>query len=1121
MPNIYDNIENNLIDALKETAKLSYKADFCIAYFNLKGWEQLSEIVNVWDGCEGNCARLLIGMHCSPEEEIRRINSINKYGESLDRSKAIVLKQKTIQDLKNQLIQGIPTNRHEEALKNLSIQLQEKKVIIRLLTKGSLHAKLYLLYRNDPVSPVIAYLGSSNLTSSGLSNHGELNIDITDQDACKKLASWFQQRWEDNFCLDVSDDLISAINESWVNGDLPYNIYMKIIYHLSKEARSGIQEFSIPADFGNRLFAFQKAAVQIATQYLNKRGGVFIGDVVGLGKTLMATAVARIMEDDLGIETLIICPKNLENMWEDYRLKYRLRAKVLPFSKVITELPTMQRFRQVLIDESHNLRNPKGKRYKVIKEYIEKNDSKCILLSATPYNKSFIDLSAQLRLFIQDDDMLGIKPEKQIRQDGGITKFVQKYGFAPESISAFEKSDNADDWRDLMRLFLVRRTRGFIQQHYAKTDLSNGRKYLDLEDGQKSYFPTRQPKTIKYSFDETTEDQYSKLFSQEVVDIISNLHLARYGLGSYLSDIKNMKLNSEEKEIIENLSRAGQRLKGFCRTSLFKRLESSGYVFIKSVERHILRNYVFLYALEQNLPLPIGTQDLGIFDPVLSDQEYDFINDANDNEIENNEFVNEVQDKYVKSNLKKEASNIYGLYKNKGGKSFRWVRSNLFKTLLMQHLNDDNQALESLLSKIGTWDPKKDNKLKYLFELISKTHPDKKILIFTQFADTVAYLQTELGKKGLEYFSGVTGKSEDPSNLVWKFSPESNNAKNKINPNEELRILIATDVLSEGQNLQDCSIIINFDLPWAIIRLIQRVGRVDRIGQRAENILAYSFIPADGVEKIIKLRSRLAQRLSENAEVIGTDEQFFEDGLNKEQMKDLYNEKAGVLETETDTEVDLSSYAYQIWKSAISANPDLEYKIKKLPDVVYSTKMGSKSQNFHNGVVVYIKAPDDTDSLALIDDKGQIITQSQHDILKLAECSINTPAMPRLDNHHDLVELAVKKIMEQNEHDGNSLGPKRKARHKTYMRLRHFMQNSVAEIVDREALNKAIEEIYMYPLQSVAEETINRQLRSGIGDKELADMVIVMSQEERLCAISDVPMDIEPRIKCTLGLIGQ
>ena len=394
-------------------------------------------------------------------------------------------------------------------------------------------------------------------------------------------------------------------------------------------------------------------------------------------------------------------------------------------------------------------------------------------------------------------------------------------------------------------------------------------------------------------------------------------------------------------------------------------------------------------------------------------------------------------------------------------------------------------------------------------------------MIFTQFADTVAYLQTELDKKGLEYFSGVTGKSEDPSNLVWKFSPESNNAKDRINSNEELRILIATDVLSEGQNLQDCSIIINFDLPWAIIRLIQRVGRVDRIGQKAENILAYSFIPADGVEKIIKLRSRLAQRLSENAEVIGTDEQFFEDGLNKGQMEDLYNEKAKILETETDSEVDLSSYAYQIWKSAISANPDLENKIKKLPDVVYSTKMGSKSQSFQNGVVVYIKTPDGTDSLALIDDKGQIITQSQHDILKLAECSINTPAMPRLENHHDLVELAVKKIMEQNEHDGNSLGPKRKARHKTYMRLRHFMQNSVTAVIDREALNKAIEEIYKYPLQSMAEETINRQLRSGIGDKELAEMVIVMSQEERLCAISDEPMDFEPRIKCTLGLIGQ
>ena len=136
-----------------------------------------------------------------------------------------------------------------------------------------------------------------------------------------------------------------------------------------------------------------------------------------------------------------------------------------------------------------------------------------------------------------------------------------------------------------------------------------------------------------------------------------------------------------------------------------------------------------------------------------------------------------------------------------------------------------------------------------------------------------------------------------------------------------MRVLLATDVLSEGQNLQDCAIVVNYDLPWAIIRLIQRAGRVDRIGQKADKILCYSFLPADGVERIIRLRARVRQRLKENAEVVGTDEAFFEDDPDHQVFRDLFTEKAGILDGDVDTEVDLASYAYQIWKNAISADP--------------------------------------------------------------------------------------------------------------------------------------------------------------------------------------------------------
>ena len=151
--------------------------------------------------------------------------------------------------------------------------------------------------------------------------------------------------------------------------------------------------------------------------------------------------------------------------------------------------------------------------------------------------------------------------------------------------------------------------------------------------------------------------------------------------------------------------------------------------------------------------------------------------------------------------------------------------------------------------------PGKDAKLNALIDLITNNHPKEKVIVFTQFADTVRYLEAQFKALRVRQLEGVTGDSSDPTALAWRFSPVSNEKRDRIKPEDDLRVLIATDVLSEGQNLQDCAIVVNYDLPWAIIRLIQRAGRVDRIGQKAENILCYSFLPAEGVERIIRLRA--------------------------------------------------------------------------------------------------------------------------------------------------------------------------------------------------------------------------------------------------------------------------
>lgn len=1119
MPRIFDNIDRQLLPALQETLLVSNRADFCVGYFNLRGWKQLDSYIEKWSGGEGDCCRLLVGMQRLPQEELRSALSLAKTNGGMDNQTAIRLKKKLAEEFRDQLIFGVPTNEDEAGLCRLAAQIKAKKLVVKLFLRHPLHAKLYLLFRPDPINPIVGYLGSSNLTFAGLAQQGELNVDVLDHDACHKLTRWFEDRWNDQRCVDISEELLTIIQESWAREEPipPYHIYIKMAYHLSQEARAGLSEFRIPKEFGNKLFEFQKAAVKIAARHLNKRGGVLIGDVVGLGKTLMATALARIFEDDYGLETLIICPKNLVPMWEDYREQYRLRAKVLSISQVARELPKLRRYRLLLIDESHNLRNREGQRYRAIQEYAHANESKCILLSATPYNKTYLDLSNQLRLFIPEDKDLGTRPEQLLRELGDVD-FIRRYQCPVRSLAAFEKSPYADDWRELMRLYMVRRTRSFIQENYAKTDPTNGRKFLTFEDGSRSYFPTRVPKTITFRIDDNNPaDQYARLYAPQVVDIINQLNLPRYGLGNYVAASPHKPPTQGEAKLLHDLSRAGKRLMGFCRTNLFKRLESSGHAFLQSIERHILRNYIFLHAIETHRPLPIGPQDSGLLDSRISDTDADIPQENGESDSA------EAKEKAPaglrnEHDFKRRAAEVYAQYAGLGGKRFKWLRPDLFVKTLTSDLHTDVHALLKLLQGVGEWDAGKDGKLNALVKLVTTDHPHEKILVFTQFADTVDYLETQLKARRIKSISGVAGESLDPTALAWRFSPVSNEKRDRVKPDAELRVLIATDVLSEGQNLQDCAIVVNYDLPWAIIRLIQRAGRVDRIGQQATHIPCYSFLPAEGVERIIRLRARVRRRLQENAEVVGADEAFFEDDRNDNIILDLYNEKSGILDGDTDDEVDLASRAYQIWKNAITADPTLQQTIPALPPVVYATRGHQSNAKQPSGVLVYLRTAEDNDALAWVDQNGNSVTESQRAILDAAACSPETPALLRQAHHHELVQKGAQLIAAEEQSVGGQLGRPSGARFRIYERLERYARAINGTLFESEALLKAIDEIHRYPLRQSAVDTLNRQLRSGISDEDLAQLVISLREEDALCAVQEEQQTQEPRIICSLGL---
>ena len=1123
MPRIFDNIDQQLLPALKETLELADRADFCVGYLNLRGWKAIASQIEAWGGGEAECCRLLVGMHRLPEEELRLAMRIGKHDDGIDNQTALRLKRDLAEKFREQLTIGYPTREDEDGLRQLAHQLRDEKVRVKLFLSHPLHAKLYLIYRSDPINPIVGYLGSSNLTLAGLSKQGELNIDVLDEDACQKLKAWFEDRWTERWCIDISKELAEIIEESWAREERipPYHIYIKMAYHLSREARAGLNEFRIPRIFEGKLFEFQTAAVKIAAHHVNKRGGVMIGDVVGLGKTLMGTALARILEDDYGMETLIICPKNLVVMWEEYRQDYGLRGTVLSLSRVTDRLPDLRRYRLVMIDESHNLRNREGQRYRAIHEYIQQNDSKVILLSATPYNKNYVDLSNQLRLFVEEDRDLGIRPDRYFKSLGGETEFIRRHQSGPRTLPAFEQSIFIDDWRELMRLFLVRRTRSFISDNYAQTDPESGRRFLTFPDGSRSYFPVRTPKTVKFTIDDQNpNDQYAQLYSEPVVDIIDNLKLPRYGLANYISESPPKPPTSAETKQLEDLSRAGKRLIGFCRSNLFKRLESSGAAFIQSVERHVLRNHVFLYALENDEPLPIGPQDAEMLDARLHDEDVDapnFIANPFDADDTATEAAAAQLSLRSPDDFRARAAEVYYLYTMRYHAKFKWIRTNLFADALSDDLASDADRLIEVLQSYGDWDAAADEKLNALENLLTQTHSDEKVLVFTQFADTVRYLNAELSARGVSRIEQVTGDSPNPTALVHRFSPVSNNRRARIASSDELRVLVSTDILSEGQNLQDCAVVVNYDLPWAIIRLVQRAGRVDRIGQEAEQILCYSFLPAEGVEHLIFLRSRVHARLLQNAEVVGTDEAFFEDD-DESVIVDLYNERSGLLDDPLDDDVDLASYAYQIWKNAITQDPSLKGEIEKLPDVVYSTKPHLPTVAAPEGVLIYMRTGDGIDALAWMDRDRTSVTESQLAILRGAACGPNTEALSPLPEHHQLVQRGAEMMIAEASSVGGALGRPSGARFRTYERLKAYADEVRDTLFDIPELRRSIDQIYRFPLRQAAVDALNRQLRSGIDDRMLAELVITLRDEDRLCIVEGERETREPQIICSMGL---
>lgn len=1064
MTRIFDNIKDELGEHLQKTLLEFDRMDVAVGYFNLRGWRMFDQRVREKVRGAEPTVRILIGMvFTGPQEETLAELQAAVDGKPLPEADATIARERKaefLEQVRAQLMRGLPTAEDRVTLGSLRDLLKSGAVEIKVFTRRPLHGKTYIFHRVDSNNPITGFVGSSNLTTPGLTHNLELNVDVVDTTAAAALSTWFEGRWNDRFSRPVTVEILDLIDESWATPEprRPYEVFLKVCYDLSIDVREGLAEYSVPSEIGSRLLEFQTTAVRTLARRLMTRSGTMLGDVVGLGKTLTAIAVALMLRDEHGYTPLVICPKNLVAMWQEHFEAYDLHGVVVPYSMAHTVLPDLRRYAFVIIDESHTLRNDTRRDYKAIQDYIRANESKTLLLTATPYNIRFLDVANQLGLYIDDDDDLGISPTNAMAQDH---RLADKVDGKITTLAAFRRSEDADDWKRLMSEHLVRRTRSFIKNNYAKKD-DDGREYLEFTDGSQFRFPNRSARPISHSFG--AGDPASIMADDETLDTIRSLVLPRYELGKYLA--ADLVLSETEQEYVENLARGRGQVAGFVRTTFYKRLSSCGYSFTISMRRHIARNELFAYAIDHGLPIPTGT----IVDTNLTDDD-----DLTASELDTAERLGD------------DPARRYEALTAANPRGVTWIRSTLFTSVLRDDLDSDTTALKGLLDSYGDWDASVDSKLTALLKLIQVTHPDEKILVFTEYKDTAVYIGSELQAAGVSSIGIATGDSENPTALARRFSPTSSALPGQDieHADDELRTLVATDVLSEGQNLQDAHIVVNYDLPWAIIRLIQRAGRVDRIGQHADEVLIYSFFH-ESVDAVLSLRQRIAQRLSANAEAFGSDEQFFGTPGEVSVITDLYNGTLDDLDQADD--VDASSLAYQYWRAAEELDPELAKRVAALPDMIDTTRR-KRITDTDDGVICYVRTENGTDGFGRTGSDSSTRLLTGHEALRAFFATPDEQGLELRPDHDDLLTALVRGPLAT---PHASAGRLRGVRRSLWSRLGQTLQNHDADT------DAALDALYQHPLTTEADRRLRRAIRNGVNDEDLAFRLAALHRDHRL-----------------------
>lgn len=1092
MPNIYDNItdDSRLGLALRDSLTDFDTVDVATGYIDLRGWSNMADILDSKPAPVGSraTARVLVGM-VAPSDSQQLLDMLQdqvqppSYGSDIhDRERALSRRDQLVAHLRNQLMRGLATTEGQATLQTLKRQLRDGVVAMKVFTEKPLHGKTYIFHApSKRHGSRWAYVGSSNLTGAGLHRNLELNIDVQDSDATTKLAAWFEERWSDRFSLDITAEIIDLIEQSWADDSqpTPFEVYLKVCHSLSQDARDGMG-YVLPKSMSDLLLDYQESAVRTLSRRIVRRGGTMLGDVVGLGKTLTAVATALMLQAAEDYSTLVLCPKNLQPMWEEHLEAYDINGRVVPYSMADRVLPELKRFNLVICDESHNLRNNATIAYDAIHQYIRANGSKVLLLTATPYNLAFTDVANQIGLYIDEDDDLGIVPTEALRKDATLTGKVDG---KINTLTAFRKSEEPEDWKRLMSDHLVRRTRSFIkrtakQETVIRPDgIPEEREYLQFANGEKFHFPIRIATPLSHAF--SNDDPAALMEDDITLDAIRDLILPRYRLADY--DNPKARHTPSDTKNLDDIRSGRGNVSGFVRISLFKRLSSSGHSFILSLQRQRARNELFIHAIDHQLPIPLGS---------FSDKQIA----VTDEDIEGD------------GDLHGSVATRYETLRKSLPAKTKWVNTTVFKPALRKDLSKDNDTITTLLDRFGNWDSTRDSKMNALVDLLTNEHAGEKVLVFTEYSDTAEYIIDALTDAGIPNVGLATGDTDNPAGIARRFSPMSNKLPSQSEEDvravdEPIDVLVATDVLSEGQNLQDSHIIVNYDLPWAIIRIIQRAGRVDRIGQKSDTVHLY-LITHEKIEQQIRLRQRIKDRLGAAAEAFGSDEKFFGGEREIKILDDFYKGRVSDDDSDDEADADSVSEAWLVWSSAQDQFPAVTEKVLRMQDMVHSTR--NHRLNELGGVTCYVATASGVDAFATSDSTGERIL-TPIEALRVFRADPDTPTAPLRADHFDREKTLVQDTLKTETIAAGNLKGIRKW---TWQRLGGTVLGHKA--------TDALDALHGQPLTEHATMRLTQARRHKYSLDDLADLINQLHDEDRLVIGSTD--DDAIKIVCSLGV---